>query len=150
MFRYKGDADRAKYNKFFQSPAFDQYPEKLITAKIGALAIRIPDLKSLGPQGWLNDNIIDLVTALLSSIWVDFNVKKKAPVKVAVFDSRFATLIIEYPANSEPSCYNYTRVRGYGERRLDKRSPLSFERLIFPHNIGNSHWICIVVFPKHL
>jgi hypothetical protein len=35
MFKHGGDADRAKYNDFFQSPAFDQYPEKLITAKKG-------------------------------------------------------------------------------------------------------------------
>jgi hypothetical protein len=148
MFRHEGEAHLAKYNQFFESPAVVQYPEELITAKIGALAIRIKDLQSLGPQAWLNDNIIDLVTAMLSSIWTDFNEVKKAPVKVAVFDSRFATLIIEHPANSEPSCYNYTKVRSYAERRLGKRSPLSFERLIFPHNIGNSHWICIVVFPK--
>jgi Ulp1 family protease len=57
-------------------------------------------------------------------------------------------LIIEHPRNSDPSCYSYTRVRGYGDRRLHQRSPLSFERLIFPHNIGENHWICIVVFPK--
>jgi hypothetical protein len=148
MFKYGGDADRAKYNNFSQSPAIDTYDDNLVTAKIGDNAVTIKDLKSLAPQEWLNDTIIDHTTAQLASIWADYNAKKKTPLKVAVFNSRFATLIIEHPMNSDPSCYSYTRVRGYGNRRLHQRSPLSFEHLIFPHNIGNSQWICIVVFPK--
>jgi hypothetical protein len=116
MFKHGGDAYRAKYNKCFQSPAVDTYHENLITAKIGVNAVRIKDLKSLAPQEWLNDTIIDHMTARLSSIWAEYNAKKKTPVKVAVFDSRFATLIIEHPTNSDPSCYSYTRVRGYGDR----------------------------------
>jgi Ulp1 family protease len=140
--------DYGKYNKFFKSKALDTYNENLVTAKIGTSAVTIKDLKSLAPKEYLNDTIINCTTALLASICADYNAKKKTPVKVAVFDSRFASLIIEHPMNSDPSCCNYTRVRGYGDRRLHRRSPLSFERLVFANNIRDNRWIIIVVFPK--
>jgi hypothetical protein len=96
----------------------------------------------------LNDTIIDRTTALLASICAEYNAKKKKPVEVAVFDSRFASLIIEHPVNSDPPCYNYKRVRGYGDMGPHQRRSLSFELLVFPNNIHDNHWIIIVVFPK--
>jgi hypothetical protein len=114
--------DFGKYHKFFKSKAPETTYENLVTAKIGTSAVTIKDLKSLAPGTWLNDTIIDHTTDLLASICAEYSAKKKTDVKVAVFDSRFTALIIEHPLNSDPPCYNYSRVRGYGDRQLRQRS----------------------------
>jgi hypothetical protein len=140
--------DFGKYQKFFESGAPKTTDEDLITGKIGTHTVTIKDLKTLAAGTWLNDTIIDRTTDLPASMCAEYNALKKTDRKVAVFDSRFTSLIIKKPKNSDPPRYNYSRMVGFGSRRLHDMSPLSFECLVFPNNIYDMHWNIIVVFPK--
>jgi hypothetical protein len=104
--------DYVKYKTFFKSKAPKTTNEDLITANIGTQTVTIKDLKTLAPETWLNNTIVDRTTDLLASMCAKYNAKNKTDGKVAVFDSRFTALIIEHPKNSDPPCYNYSRMVG--------------------------------------
>jgi hypothetical protein len=89
--------DYVKYQFFSKSGAPEKTDKDLITAKIGTHTVTIKDLKTLAPGTWLNDTIINRTTDLLASMCAEYNVTKKTDRKVAVFDSRFTSLIIEKP-----------------------------------------------------
>jgi hypothetical protein len=100
----------------FNPKAPEPPDEDLITAQIGIHTVTIKDLTSLGPGKWMNDVVIDRMTDLLASKSAKYNATKGIDRKVAVFDSRFTSLIIESPNNSDPTCCNYSRIRGFGSR----------------------------------
>jgi hypothetical protein len=124
---------------FFDPEAPKRPDEDLVTAKIGIHTVTIKDLMSLAPGTCLNDTIIDRTSDLLASKSAEYNALKKTDRKVAVVDSRFTSLIIEQPSNSDPTCYNYSKVVRFGSRRLRDRSPLRFECLAFANNVDGFH-----------
>lgn len=138
----------ARYDQFF-SAGMDALDEKFeaeqVTARVGVKHITMKDLKSLGPGEWIDGDIIDRMAEVLQAG------AGKSLRRVAVFDTNFK-IINEHPASTDPAyCrwfYNYDRVRKNANRKLRGWSPMNTDCMIFPTNVGMSHWILIIVYPK--
>jgi hypothetical protein len=130
------------YTHYFSDKIQATVKGNKITAKVGINTLRARDLETLGHQGWLNDQVIDVMTKLLAG-----RATTESKREVAVFDTQFTKLILECP-NKADDFYVYDRVITYAGKRLLGKSPAQFDCLLFPNNITRSHWTIMAVFPK--
>lgn len=128
---------------------------------INGCVITGEDLRMLKPNCWLNDEVVNAYTALLS----ERNTQARESVgngltmanglgphdkplshsstvpKIKIMNSFFYAKLVEYDRRQRKSVYNYQRVRRW-TRRFDV---FSFDMMLIPINQQNLHWTLGVV-----
>ena len=100
----------------------------------GDIKILGQDLKTLSPQAWLNDTIIDLFFGLLDH-QENFLVNDPERPKCLFMRTAFMYFLTS-------GGYSYTRVQGW-TKDVDI---FEFDKIFIPINVGRCHWLCMAVF----
>ena len=134
------------YERFFNEDV-GEIPEDRESAYIGRNCIRVSDIKTLSPQGWLNDTIINSYAKVIGH---NNHIGEPSGPKVAVFDSMFVFTLLNINVGPESrSLYNYENSRGHAARALRDKSPMDYDVLLFMCNVQHDHWQLITVYPHH-
>jgi hypothetical protein len=98
---------------------------------------------TLGPGGWLNDEVIFYFLTSLKRMMDTQN--------VAIFNPFFLTKLMEQKEKGGEK-YNYANVKNWSNAILKDTEPLKYEKLVFIYNQSEYHWSTIVLFPhlKHV
>ena len=102
----------------------------------GNIQILGQDLKSLSPKAWLNDTIIDLFFTILDH-QEDILVDDCERPKCLFMRTAFMHFLMS-------GGYSYSRVM----RWTHDVDIFSFDKILIPVNVTNTHWFCMGVFPK--
>lgn len=112
-----------------EDPAFD------IGFKSNNYTITSSDIATLQPRTWLNDNIVNAFSSLLAH--------ECCSKDILVMDAGFYVALTQGRApNSLRDKYTYAGVRKF-TRVIDI---FSYETILIPVNISNTHWLLVVVF----
>jgi sentrin-specific protease 1 len=98
--------------------------------------VRRHDFRTLRDGAWLNDEVINIFSALLGA-WKD--APRSLCPRAYMPNSFFLTSLLGGPGGS----YDYSRVQRWTSRA--KTDVFACESVIIPRNVGKTHWTCVWV-----
>ena len=99
-------------------------------------------LTLLGNQ-WLNDEILHYFTSQFAGHFL----QSKNNTNACFFNSFFLSKLLSMDDNKKRG-YNYKDVSAFGSKVTGKKSPLSYDKLIFFYNANQMHWVTFAIFPR--
>ena len=121
-------------------------PEKIV-AKIENDSVQRSSIQTLQPGQWLGDEVISYFYSMLAKRDEDLCQKDKSRKRSHFFKSFFITKLLN-EGHNDPTMkgqYEYKNVKGFS-KRVPGKDISDLDKLFFPINKSNNHWLCVVVF----
>jgi sentrin-specific protease 1 len=118
-----------------------------IMFKDGTDSVQRQSMHTLKPGTWLNDEIIHYFYLMLSKR--DEELCKKNPTRQRshFFRSFFITKILNEGSATCDGKYEYSNVKQWSEK-VPGKDIFKLDKILFPINMGNMHWIAAAIFMK--
>jgi hypothetical protein len=102
-------------------------------------------LRSLHPENWLNESVVNSFFLTLAKR--DEDLCRSVPLRKRnlFFQSYFATKLVNVGHLSKAGEYEYTNVSNWS-RNFPIQDIFSVEKIFFPINHNQNHWLCVVVY----
>jgi Ulp1 family protease len=120
-------------------------PEDEILAQCGSDSIIRKSLRTLTPGQWLNDEVIHYFLLMLSKRDEEICERTPQSKRSHFFKSFFITKLLNEGNATCEGQYEYRNVRRWS-KNVPGKDIFSLEKIFFPVNMGELHWICVVVF----
>lgn len=124
----------------------DDGPLDEIIVTVGPESVQRQSLHRLRPTGWLNDEILHSFWELLSVREDELCRKNGNRLRTHFFKSFFMTKLLNIGA--EPpigETFEYQRVQSWS-RRVYGGDIFNLSKVVFPINVRQIHWFCVVAF----
>jgi sentrin-specific protease 1 len=103
-------------------------------------------LATLRPGQWLNDEIIDGAMRIINNRDRMLSSRTKG-IRSHCFPSTLCTGLLHIdPKGTMGPYYDYDFVYAWSTRAPGNLD--SLDKIVFPLNIGNQHWVCMVAYPQ--
>lgn len=118
-----------------------------IIAQAGADSVQRASMQTLKPGMWLNDEIIHYFYLMLAKR--DEELCKNDPERKRshFFKSFFITKLLNEGNASCDGKYEYRNVKRWS-KKVPGKDIFNLDKILFPINMGNMHWICAAIFMK--
>lgn len=122
-------------------------PASQVLAKVDTDVVVRESMRRLKPGQWLNDEIIHYFLIMLAKRDEALSKKDPSRKRSHFFKSFFITkLLNEGHANADiEGTYDYRNVKRWS-KKVPGKDIFDLDKIIFPINQGNAHWICVVAF----
>lgn len=120
-------------------------PGDEIIAQFGADSVLRQSMRTLQPGQWLNDEVIHYFLVMLANR--DEEMCKGDPKRKRshFFKSFFITALLNEGNATCDGQYEYRHVKRWS-KKVPGKDIFALDKIVFPVNMGNMHWICAVVF----
>ena len=118
-----------------------------IISQDGTDSVQRQSMQTLKPGMWLNDEIIHYFYLMLSKR--DEELCKKDPTRQRshFFKSFFITKILNEGSATCDGKYEYRNVKRWS-KKVPGKDIFKLDKILFPINMGNMHWIAAAIFMK--
>jgi Ulp1 protease family, C-terminal catalytic domain len=124
-------------------------PASQIVAQVDTDVVVRESMHRLRPGQWLNDEIIHYFLIMLAKRDEALSKKDPSRKRSHFFKSFFITkLLNEGHANADiEGTYDYRNIKRWS-KKVPGKDIFDLDKIIFPINQGNAHWICVVAFMR--
>jgi sentrin-specific protease 1 len=122
-------------------------PTDEIMAQVGTDSVQRESMKRLRPGEWLNDEVIHYFYIMLSKRDEEMCRLDPKRKRTHFFKSFFMTKLLN-EGNANPALdgkYTYSNVKRWS-KKVPGKDIFALNKIFFPINQGQSHWVCAVVF----
>ncbi|KAG7356284.1 Ulp1 protease family protein [Nitzschia inconspicua] len=116
-----------------------------VIAQSGTDSVLRQSIRTLQPGQWLNDEVIHYFLVMLANR--DEELCKKDPTRKRshFYKSFFITKLLNEGDATCDGQYEYRNVKRWS-KKVPGKDIFALDKIIFPVNMGNMHWICVVAF----
>jgi Ulp1 family protease len=114
-------------------------PPSTIVARTSTTTIQLQSLQTLHLQTWINDEVINFYLLLLNQR-DEFIAWKHGRPRSHCFSSFFMTSFL-----SDTDTYQFHLVQRWANH-VPGKNIFTLELLVFPINISNNHWTCVIAY----
>jgi sentrin-specific protease 1 len=118
-----------------------------IVAQAGADSVQRASMKTLKPGMWLNDEIIHYFYLMLAKRDEELCKNDPSRKRSHFFKSFFITKLLNEGNVSCDGKYEYRNVKRWS-KKVPGKDIFNLDKILFPINMGNMHWICAAIFMK--
>lgn len=118
-----------------------------IIAQAGTDSVQRKSMKTLKPGMWLNDEIIHYFYLMLSKRDEELCRNDPSRKRSHFFKSFFITKLLNEGNTSCDGKYEYRNVKRWS-KKVPGKDIFDLDKILFPINMGNMHWICAAIFMK--
>jgi sentrin-specific protease 1 len=118
-----------------------------IVAQAGADSVQRASMKTLKPGMWLNDEIIHYFYIMLAKRDEELCQNDPSRSRSHFFKSFFITKLLNEGNASCDGKYEYRNVKRWS-KKVPGKDIFNLDKILFPINMGNMHWICAAIFMK--
>jgi len=118
-----------------------------ILCRVGTDSVRRESMHRLRPGQWLNDEVIHYFYVMLANRDEELGKNDPSRKPSHFFKSFFITKLLN-EGHADPTMngkYEYRQVKRWS-KNVPGKDLFALEKIFFPINQGNSHWICAVAF----
>lgn len=116
-----------------------------VIARSGTDSVQRASMHTLKPGMWLNDEIIHYFYVMLAKRDEELCQNDPSRKRSHFFKSFFITKLLN---EGNPSCdgeYEYKNVKRWS-KKVPGKDIFELDKILFPINMGNMHWICAAIF----
>jgi len=118
-----------------------------IVAQSGTDSVQRASMQTLKPGEWLNDEIIHHFYLMLSKRDEELCMNDPTRQRSHFFKSFFITKVLNEGNASCDGKYEYRNVKRWS-KKVPGKDIFKLDKILFPINMGNMHWIAAVIFMK--
>ena len=118
-----------------------------IIAQAGADSVQRSSIQTLKPGMWLNDEIIHYFYIMLAKRDEELCKHDPSRKRSHFFKSFFITKLLNEGNASCDGKYEYRNVKRWS-KKVPGKDIFNLDKILFPINMGNMHWICAAIFMK--
>ena len=118
-----------------------------IVAQAGADSVQRASMQTLKPGMWLNDEIIHYFYLMLAKRDEELCKNDSSRKRSHFFKSFFITKLLNEGNASCDGKYEYRNVKRWS-KKVPGKDIFNLDKILFPINMGNMHWICAGIFMK--
>jgi sentrin-specific protease 1 len=118
-----------------------------IVAQAGTDSVQRASMKTLKPGMWLNDEIIHYFYLMLAKRDEELCKNDPSRNRSHFFKSFFITKLLNEGNASCDGKYEYRNVKRWS-KKVPGKDIFNLDKILFPINMGNMHWICAAIFMK--
>lgn len=118
-----------------------------IVAQAGTDSVQRASMKTLKPGMWLNDEIIHYFYLMLAKRDEELCKNDPSRKRSHFFKSFFITKLLNEGNASCDGTYEYRNVKRWS-KKVHGKDIFNLDKILFPINMGNMHWICAAIFIK--
>ena len=130
-----------------QNALFDIGPEDEVVAKCDTDFVTRKNMHTLQPGAWVSDEIIHFFLAMLAKRDEELCQEDPTRKRSHFFKSFFMTKLIN-DGHNDPAIagtYEYKNVKRWS-KKVPGKDIFQLDKIIFPINVGEVHWVCAVAF----
>jgi len=121
--------------------------DQKIIAQVGADSVQRASMRTLKPGMWLNDEIIHYFYLMLAKRDEELCKNDPSRKRSHFFKSFFITKLLNEGNASCDGKYEYRNVKRWS-KKVPGKDIFDLDKILFPINMGNMHWICAAIFMK--
>jgi len=118
-----------------------------VVAQAGTDSVQRASMKTLKPGMWLNDEIIHYFYLMLAKRDEELCKNNPSRERSHFFKSFFITKLLNEGNASCDGKYEYRNVKRWS-KKVPGKDIFNLNKILFPINMGNMHWICAAIFMK--
>ena len=118
-----------------------------VIAQVGADSVLRASMQTLKPGMWLNDEIIHYFYLMLAKRDEELCKNDPSRKRSHFFKSFFITKLLNEGNASCDGKYEYRNVKRWS-KKVPGKDIFNLDKILFPINMGNMHWICAAIFMK--
>jgi len=118
-----------------------------IIAQAGADSVQRASMQTLKPGMWLNDEVIHYFYIMLAKRDEELCTNDPERKRSHFFKSFFITKLLNEGNASCDGKYEYRNVKRWS-KKVPGKDIFNLDKILFPINMGNMHWICAAIFMK--
>ena len=118
-----------------------------VIRQVGTDSVQRGSLHRLQPAQWLNDEVIHYFLVMLSIRDATLSEQESGRPRCHFFKSFFMTKLLN-EGNANPALdgkYEYRNVKRWS-KKVPGKDIFKLDKIVFPINQGNAHWVCAVAF----
>jgi sentrin-specific protease 1 len=120
-------------------------PEDEIIAQCGSDSVLRRSMQTLQPGQWLNDEVIHYFYLMLANRDAERSKLDPSTKRSHFFKSFFMTKLLNEGNVTRDGEYEYSNVKRWS-KKVPGKDIFALDKIIFPINMGQMHWICSVIF----
>mmetsp|Transcript_23082 Transcript_23082/g.63998 ORF Transcript_23082/g.63998 Transcript_23082/m.63998 type:complete len:588 (+) Transcript_23082:59-1822(+) len=128
-----------------QNAIYGRGNENEIIAQAGADSVQRASMKTLKPGSWVNDEIIHYFYLMLAKRDEEMCMNDPSRKRSHFFKSFFITKLLNEGNASCDGKYEYRNVKRWS-KKVPGKDIFQLDKILFPINMGNMHWICAAIF----
>lgn len=118
-----------------------------IIAQAGTDSVQRASMQTLKPGMWLNDEVIHYFYLMLAKRDEELCQNDPSRKRSHFFKSFFITKLLNEGNASCDGKYEYRNVKRWS-KKVPGKDIFNLDKILFPINMGNMHWICAAIFMK--
>jgi hypothetical protein len=122
-------------------------PNGEIMAQSGSDSVIRKSLRTLRPGAWLNDEVIHYFLVMLANRDEEMCKNDQQRKRSHFFKSFFITKLLNEGNVTCEGQYEYRNVKRWS-KNVPGKDIFALDKIIFPVNMGDMHWTCVVAFMK--
>jgi Ulp1 protease family, C-terminal catalytic domain len=131
--------------KIVEDAVYGSGPGGEVIAQCGSDTVLRQSMRTLQPGQWLNDEVIHYFLVMLANrdeelCKLDSNRKRSH-----FFKSFFLTKLLNIGNATRDGVYEYSNVKRWS-KKVPGKDIFALDKIVFPVNMDNMHWICAVAF----
>mmetsp|Transcript_24512 Transcript_24512/g.57602 ORF Transcript_24512/g.57602 Transcript_24512/m.57602 type:complete len:599 (+) Transcript_24512:101-1897(+) len=120
-------------------------PGDEVVAQAGTDSVQRASMKTLKPGMWLNDEIIHYFYLMLAKRDEELCGNDSSRKRSHFFKSFFITKLLNEGNATCDGKYEYRNVKRWS-KKVPGKDIFNLDKILFPINMGNMHWICAAIF----
>ena len=127
------------------SAMFGYGSEEDVIAQDGADSVLRRSMHTLQPGQWLNDEVIHYFYLMLARRDAEMSKLDPSKKRSHFFKSFFMTKLLNEGDATKDGEYEYRNVKRWS-KKVPGKDIFALDKIIFPINMGQMHWICAAIF----